>query len=148
VPRDLQNFVARSLQILEREAPHSWEKLCATLKGRSVRIRSDKEEFSLRFDQYGAAFAQPSAEEDVILESSRMTILALAGGRLTLEEGLREGRLDLLGKVEPVVAFYDALLIYVGGAVRCPHFPQLLVEFRTSTVPGMEPEVSDEAKRA
>jgi len=110
------------------------------LNGRRVQIQSGAERFSLHFENGWVDFESPGPADDVLFGATRSTILALADGQTTLERALDEGAIELRGTVEHVLDFYEGLLMFAGGAVRCPNFPHLLLEFRSSSVQSTDPE--------
>lgn len=140
---DIRRFVERSVEALEREAPRQFKEMCTALSGRRVGIRSGDEAFSLMFYEENVAIVGQGPADEVLLEVDRGTILQLVDGTLTLEDALRQDHLEVRGNVERVAEFYDGLLIYLSGAVRCPQFRRLLTEFR-STTPYADDEVSYE----
>jgi len=68
--------------------------------------------------------------EDVEVGLDKPILLDLVDGRVTLEDALLEERLRLRGSLDALVEFDEALYIYLGGAVRCPSFPELYAEYR------------------
>jgi hypothetical protein len=120
------------LGALEREAPTFHTKLCGTLNGLCLCIRSDGQPFALRFSAGSVASVQPDGSEQVHLSVDRPTIKALVDGELTLEDALRRGRLELFGTPTNVAHVFDGLLVYVNGGIRCPSFRHLLSAFNTS----------------
>jgi hypothetical protein len=133
VPHSLRQFIEDSFVAVRRDAPRVFQQLCTTLSGRCVAVRSSHEEFWLRFQKRDVHVVAAGVAEDVRLSIDRQTILALVDGELTIEDALRDDRLELYGAVERVTEFYDGLQVYVAGAVRCPDFPRLLTEFRISS---------------
>jgi hypothetical protein len=134
VPPDLRWFVERSLTALEREAPAFHAQLCSTLRGRRVRITGDGDPFALRFDAGTVTNTEPDGSEDVLLSVGNQALLELVDGQLSIEEALRQDRLEMRGQLRGVVDVFDALVIYVRGAIRCPACPPLLSEFRAATL--------------
>jgi hypothetical protein len=132
VPPDLRQFVEGSLDTLAREAPAFHSRLCVTLLGRRLRVRGDGEPFALHFGRGLVASVPPDGSEDLHLSVDRRSLLALVDGELTLEDALRQDRLELRGDLRHVVDLFDGLLIYLRGGIRCPSFPQLLSDFRAS----------------
>jgi hypothetical protein len=132
VPRNLRQFFESSFETLRHEAPQFLERLCSTLSNRQVGICSGSETFCVKFQRHGVHVEDARPAEDVRLAVGRRTILALADGELTLEDALREDRLEFYGSVECVADFYDGLQIYIAGATRCRGFSRLLTDFRVS----------------
>ena len=133
MPRtDLRAFLERSLNLLAREAPGAYSRLCGTLAGRRLCVEGDGMAFTLRFDADAAVSRAALGDEEISISVDRRSILALVDGELTLEEALRQDRLVVRGAVADAARAFDALLIFVRGAIRCPSFPALLSEFRSS----------------
>jgi hypothetical protein len=130
VSPDLRHYADRSLHALAREAPAFYAHLCATLRGQRLHVNRGREEFALHFQGETVVTAPPDGSEDLHLGVDRRTILALFDGELTLEEALLQDRLTVRGSLAQVSDMFDALLIYLRGAIRCPSFPSLLSDFR------------------
>jgi hypothetical protein len=62
--------------------------------------------------------------------STRATILGVIDGETTARRAVLDERLLMRGRLDDVVAFHDALVAYVHGAVRAPSFPRLLRAYR------------------
>ena len=62
-------------------------------------------------------------------ETERAALLDLVYGRCSFLDALLEHRIELTGTVDELSAFYDALILYLHGAVRSPAMPSLLDEF-------------------
>ena len=139
---DLRQFVERSLAALDREAPAFHEQLCSMLRGVRLRITGDGDPFALRFDAATVVSAQPDGAEPVHLRVGHRALLDIVDGRLSIEEALRQDRLEMRGDLRVVSDVFEALVIYVRGAIRCPSSPHLLSEFRASTLTFFRNEVS------
>ena len=133
MPRSLRMFFERSLDALAVEAPAFHESLCRTLNNRQVCIRATGERFTLTVTGRRIDLVAPSGAEHIRLDVTAGVILALVDGELLLEEALRTGRLSVYGGVAHVPDLFDALVIYVRGAIRCPSFPVILSDFRRSS---------------
>lgn len=131
-PRDVRGFLEASLAVLAHEAPPAYQRLCRTLAGRRVCIADGSQRFTLRFESNAVVTTPETGAEEIRTGVDRRTILALVDGALTLTDAVREERLVVRAAIADAAAAFDALLIYVGGAVRCPSFPRLLSEFRAS----------------
>ena len=127
---DLRAFLARSLALLAREAPGSYERLCHTLAGKRVCIDGDGRRFALRFEPHGVETVTPSGTENICAGVDRSTILALVDGTVTLDQALRDDRLHIRAQVADAATLFDGLSIYLRGAIRSASFPMLLAEFR------------------
>lgn len=131
-PSDLRTFVERSLIALEYEAPASYRRLCGALAGQRVGISADGRQFALDCNGRTITAGPADGREGIVLGTDRETILALIDGVLSLEDALRKDRLIARGGVTLAVRTFDALLIYLRGAVRCPSLPPMLEQFRAA----------------
>jgi hypothetical protein len=65
------------------------------------------------------------------LTCSGRDIIALLDGEATLLGSALADRLRLRGRAEDLVVFHDALMVYLGAAVRAPGFVGLRARFRS-----------------
>ena len=130
-------FVHESLHLLQREVPAAHAAMCAPVAGRTVAIEADGEALSLRFGVDAARAADPASAADVRVRTSARAVLALADGECSLLEAVFGDQLVLQGTPEAVIAFHDALVAYLHGAVRAPSFPGLLRRFRARAQGGV-----------
>ena len=136
------DFLSRSLRLLRSERRDIFERFCAALSPRIVRLCVDDEEVALAF--FGSdvrSITAASAHVDVA--SNRTTILAILAAELTLHEAVMAERLTMRGSCDDLQAFHDGLLLYIHGAVRAPSFPALLREFRTERAAEIEARHAD-----
>lgn len=128
-------FLGHSMTLLAAEKPRLYARLCDLLRDREAGVVIDGEPVGIAFP--GGAFRLVAAVTDPFIElrSSRATVLAVVDGRLTLEEAVAAEHLWLRGRLENLVLFHDALVLYLHGAVRCPSFPWLLDRYRDGRVP-------------
>ena len=125
-------FILDSLETLRREYPYVYDRMCAALAPRSLRLTIDGQSLPLRFEPGRHLSPDQLPEPDVRLATSRQTILEVIDARYSLEQAVDLGLIDLAGTTTDLSAFHDALLMYVRGAVRCPSFPALLERYRRS----------------
>jgi hypothetical protein len=130
-------FVRESLEVLRREVPVAHAAMCAPVAGRLVAIGADGEELALRFAADGVRAAAPGGVPDLSVRTSRDAVLALVDAECSLLEAVLSDRLVLRGTPDDVIAFHDALVAYLHGAVRAPSFPGLLRRFRAHAHGGM-----------
>ncbi len=129
---DFPAFLDRSLTILRVEAPDHHAELASTLGRRGLRCEVDGPTVALRFEGSRHALREPDHREEMFLRTDWTTILDLVDGELSLLEALLEERLWLTGSADAVTRFDEALVCYLGGAIRCPSLPALLAELRVS----------------
>ena len=130
---DLRGFVERSLTILAAEAPASYDRLARALAGHAIRVFGHGESFRVGFDVGRVACGPARGDEAILASIDKPTILALVDGAVTLEQTLREDRFVLKTAPALAVLAFDGLAVYLRGAVRCPSFPGLLAELRSSS---------------
>ena len=130
-PPDLRAFLDRSFEVLAREAPDASSRLGRALAGLHLCVIDGDRRFAVR--QVGSRLVSDaiSGDEPVITSIDRATILALVDGVLSLEDAVRQDRLLVRASPPHCARVFDALAIYVRGAIRCPSFPALLVDFRS-----------------
>ena len=104
-------------------------------------MSGDGDRFALDFENGIVTSVLPDGTEHLDLRVDRRSLLALVDGELSLEDALRQDGLELRGDLRHVIDFFDGLLIYLRGGIRCPSFPQLLADFRASSA-GAPYEVS------
>jgi len=131
--RDLRGFVENSFEILAREAPGSYERLSRTLAGHSMCVIDGRRRFRVEFDPGRVSCGPPAGDESIAAAVDRRTILELVDGLLTLDDALREDRFVVKASPRLAAVVFDALSIYLRGAVRCPSFVNLLSELRSSS---------------
>jgi hypothetical protein len=127
------SFLARSLDVLARELPWAYAKMCETLEGRHVSIELDGQLAVVACSAGTARVTQNGSQSVVECRTTRTAVIALADARTTLTEAVVSEQVWLRGCVEDLLAFHDGLMVYLGGAVRSPSFPGLLREFRGSS---------------
>jgi hypothetical protein len=133
-PSSLRDFLERSLATLASEAPDSYARLSATLAGRRIGIAGDDRPFAVQFLAGRALFLESDGSEHVLARVDRSTLFGLLDGNLRLEEALRQDRLVIRANVDDAADAFDAMLIYLRGAMRCPSSPVLLAQFRASAM--------------
>jgi hypothetical protein len=129
-PASNSQFIAQSLDVLRREHPEAYLTLCQRMAGREVLIYIDGEAVRLAFSAHEASLPADLQRPGVTMRTSRLTLLDVIDGQLSLERAVYEAAIELQGHVTDLSAFYDGVGIYVRGAVRCPSFPFLLERYR------------------
>jgi hypothetical protein len=155
------DFVGTSLELLRREHPPAYAVLCSSMAGRRARLSISGESLALVFSAEHIAVerlvperliperlvperleAGPAAadvphaagEPELCLTTDWATILDLVDAQLSITDAVVCGQFDLRGEGRELARFYDALLTYLRGAVRCPSFPGLLDRLRAAQV--------------
>jgi len=132
-----------SLDTLRLECPEAYQRVCDCLAPLTVALSLDGDPVTLAFHPglirvippggpaAGRNGGRAGAPPDVQASTSRSTIIDLLEARSTIEDAILSDAILLRGRVEDLARFYDALLYYVCGAVRCPSFPAILAGYRT-----------------
>jgi hypothetical protein len=128
VARDFKSFLLCSLDVLEREKPATFARLCNMLNGKELELVVDDTPVVLRFTPAVRVEPQPRAPH-IRLLADRSAILDVIDG-LSLEDAIVAERITLAGSLDDLVSFHDALSAYLHGAVRAPSFPGLLYAYR------------------
>lgn len=128
-------FLAHSMTLLAAEKPPVYARLCASLRGREARVTMDGERLGIAFPAGEFRLLADVDRPCIELSSSRTTVVDVVDGRLTLEEAVWGEQLELRGRLDDLVRFHDALVLYLHGAVRCPSFPWLLDCYRDQNLP-------------
>ena len=125
-----RTFLARSFDALRREVPEAYSRMCRRLASRAVALRVDEERVAVVFARDEARIVADGRECAVEVRTSRTAVLRVIDARDTLMSAVLADRLVLRGAPRDVLAFHDALMAYVHGAVRARSFPDLLRQFR------------------
>ncbi len=126
----ISGFIELSFEILRDEFPTAYHLLCSQLAPRTVQMFINDEVVILAFDAGFAHLRQDVRTPTLELHTTRQTILDVIDAHLAPHEAILADAILLRGAIEDLAAFYDGLLTYVHGAVRCPSFPALLDRFR------------------
>jgi hypothetical protein len=127
--------VPRSLDILRRECPEAYLRVCSSLARLVVALEVDGERVVLGFRPEHIDVLSADERADVDASTTRATIAHLYDGRLTIGKAIVSDAVLLKGRVDDLVGFHDALLDYVRGAARCPSFPPLVAAYRSPLRP-------------
>lgn len=127
--RAFSDYLASSLAQIGRDVPSVYAHIVRALGGRVIAIEVGGETVSVR-ETKGRLEVGGRGEAEVRAITSRGAIVALVDGRVTLEEAVLRGAVDLFGDVADLLAGLDALVGYVNGAARCPELLGLMDEFR------------------
>lgn len=128
-------FLADSLAVLGREAPLAYATVYEKLGGRAVAIEVDGDALAVA-PRWGRLERAPLPQRVVArASSSHGSLVRLLRGDVDLTRAILDGEVTLLGGLEDLAAFYDALIAYFMGAVRCPSFPELIDRFIDAEAP-------------
>jgi len=139
VASEFASFLERAMGLIAREKAAVYRRVCQHLAEARIRLVVDGDVVAPRFDARGFALGEPCEDPEIALESDRATILAVLDGELTLDEAVWGERIALRGALDDLALFLEALVLVVGGAVRCPSFPELLVDYRGAGEPKLLP---------
>jgi hypothetical protein len=119
-----------SLAVLSRECPEAYAEICRMLAGYEVAIVLDTEKLALCFEEDGPVVRRSAQQPTVHFIATRHTLLDLIDAKFTLEFAITRDILHVRGKMNALIQFYEALRLYIHGAVRSPSFPALLSDYR------------------
>lgn len=136
IDRSFPRFLRQSLDLLKQDVPAAYAAMVAALDGREVLVAVDGlavTVFPTRHDGE-ARLALLSQPQQPVVEATTTsaTLRDVLSGKYTLGESIYNDCIELRGELLDLLAFYDALVVYFGGAVRSPGFPALLDEFFSS----------------
>ncbi len=126
-----QVFLSRSLRVLASEADSAYRAVMLRLGGRRVAIAVDGERLSVASLNGRLSVERSLGPVAAEARASRLALKRVLSGERDLMDAICADEISLQGELEDLVAFYEALLLYFLGAVRCPSFPKLLREFMT-----------------
>jgi hypothetical protein len=121
-------FLERSLRLLAREAPAHFAAVRAKLQTTSINISLD-----------GAApicvqlavepWVAPASSTELTAAISQRDLIDLLQGAFTIDAAILTERLQLRGPLDDLLGFLDALHAWLHGAVRCPSFAALHLQY-------------------
>lgn len=124
-------FVRRALTAIRAEVPWAYDALGKALSGRTTLLLVDGEPAAVRADaKAGIEVGEARGESDVVCTTTSRAILDLIRGRETLLEAVLSDRIELRGEVDALLAWHDALEMFLHGAVRARAFEGLLKDFQ------------------
>lgn len=123
-------FLATSFVLLRREVPQAYAQMCRQLAPRVVVLHVDGEVVPVVFSHHDAHFADMQCDPNVDVRTTKTGILSVVDAVSTMIQAILDDRLMLRGPPDDLLAFHDAFLTYVHGAVRAPSFPSLLDAYR------------------
>ncbi|HLV33541.1 MAG TPA: hypothetical protein VKY59_00445 [Spirillospora sp.] len=119
-----------SFAVMSSECPEAYQRICQLLAGDEVGITIDAESLSVRFEAGQAVVLRTPQQPTVHVAATKQTLLDLIDARYTLEHAITRDLLHVRGKMNELIRFYEAVQLYIHGAVRCPSFPDLLSDYR------------------
>jgi hypothetical protein len=124
--RAFQLFLGEALELLVREAPTHFAAARERCKGLLVRIAiGEQPAVAVQLQQHPFVRTSGAPEAHVVAATDQDTLDAMLLGQLTIERALLDDRLLIRGELQHALAFLDALLTWIHGAIRCPSFPAL-----------------------
>lgn len=124
------SLLAESFGVLAEGLPPVYAAFCRALLGLTVELRVDGEPMTVQVGPEGARVTPAGAHADARIETTRRAILDVIDARASLNEAVRDGRVQVLGALPVVVRLHEGILLYVHGGVRLPAFATLLRRFR------------------
>lgn len=126
-------FVERALGVLAVESPAAYHRLADQLRRAPTGLEVDDESFRVEVqgDLIGVV-RRPLRHGGGRVTAGGAVILDLIDGRTSLLEAVLEGRLNVHGDPDAVLALARGLTAFVEGAVRSPALRDLLEEYRAA----------------
>jgi hypothetical protein len=132
-PGTFQRFLARSLEVLQRELPAGYADVATRLGRRAVKIDVDGERVCLTGDGTELSLAAIPLHPAASARATATALRSILEGRHTLDSAILADAITLQGALPQLAAFYETLHAYFNAAVRCPSFAQLLDDYFQST---------------
>ncbi len=123
---EFADYLAASLDVMARQVPTAYSRLCAALEHRPIHFRSDGSEFGIESSDTALSLCSPPSSSVLEVTLSKDIVVDLLNGKSSLYEAVRDERLLLKGSVSDLSFFFHALQIYVRGAIRSPGMAPLL----------------------
>lgn len=123
------SFLDRSLTAIAEQVPDLAAILARRLGELRVRLVIDGERVQVRRRDDRLVVLGDAPDCSTEFATDRATLVDLVEGRSTFLDDLLADRIALHGPVDELIAFHDALHVYLHGAVRSPALPALLDEF-------------------
>ena len=130
---DFYLLLSTSMKLLRAEAPKTYYKLGALLQNLKGRVSTEEGTRIISFK--GCEFGQIEQKDcavDVEVAFASRVVLDLVDGHVTLEEAILDESIWVRGDAIHVERYYEALKVFVGGAIRLPEFLLLLDQYRAS----------------
>jgi hypothetical protein len=128
--RDFFEFMGSALDCLRAEVPVAYVEMGRRLGSRRLRLHVDGSVRVLRWADPRLLLEDPTQRRwDCELAVQRPTIEALLEGRMDLVDALLADWLQLRGAPAAVSDAYDALSMFLRGAIRSPSLPALLDDY-------------------
>jgi hypothetical protein len=118
---------------MAHECPEAYQSICRLLSLYEVQLTVESETVAIHFQPDRAQVLHIPQQPTVFFASTKTAILDLIDAKFTLEHAILHDLIHVRGAMRDVIVFYDALRLYIHGAVRCPSFPKLLSDYRYRT---------------
>jgi hypothetical protein len=127
--------LAESFEVLSREQPEAYARMCASLESLAVMLKVDEEQFAVGFSAQRAHVLAATGSESAKVHTRRRTVLEVLEARRELTEAVYADAVEVVGSLETLLQLHEGLLFYVRGAVRSPGFIPLLRRLRSAKSP-------------
>jgi hypothetical protein len=129
-------LLAASFEVLAREQPEAYARMCSRLEGLAVALRVEEEHFAATFSAHRAHVGALTGQEMAQVATRGSALLDILDARQTLAEAVLADAVEVVGPLDTLLRLQEGLLLYVQGAVRCPGFALLLRRLRNACAPG------------
>jgi hypothetical protein len=127
--RSFFQFLTESLGILRTECRPAYARIAQSIGALELAIEVDGHPLSVISDHQELTVLAHPRTPRVSAQTSKRALIALLEAECTLLDSVWTEQVRLLGSLQDLLAFHDALTTYFNGAVRCPSFPALLARF-------------------
>jgi len=134
-------LLVEALEAMRREVPDCYRAARGVLAGRRARCRIEGETFVAAFGprEITVSRAPAAAGEDVDVNLSRRTILALIRNEQSLHAAVLRRDLEVRGTMANVSDLGRSMKAFLHGAVRSPSLPGIYARFERLTKANVEP---------
>jgi hypothetical protein len=130
--RSFRRFLDRALAAIETEVPQVHRALCSSLARSTVRLCIDDERMVITEERGRVLLKDDVPDTQIEFATDSTTLLALTSGAVSFLDAAMADRMMVKGAVDEISLFYEALVLFLQGAVRSPSLPWLLDEFEAS----------------
>ena len=128
-------LLAESFEVLRREQPEAYGRMCERLDGLAVSLEVEAERFAAVFSAQRAHVSAATGAEVARVTTRRRTVLDVLDDRQSLTEAVLTDAVEVVGPLDTLLRLHEGLVVYVQGAVRCPGFASLLRRLREAGAP-------------
>lgn len=129
---DFFSFLERALQGLTSEVPAASAELARVLRGVALQLHVDGEARALLAHGEHCSLQHDISRCVAELRTQRKVLVALLEAEQTLMDAVTRDELLLRGSPSHLASIYEALVVFVQGAIRSTSIPKLLDHYLTA----------------